>query len=54
MKSPAQQVFWKISGHYTFIMKAISGTCSTEGEITNFGREFKKDDLPSRLVLIYL
>ena len=54
MKSPAQQVFWKISRHYTFIMKAISGTCNTEGEITHFDSEFKKDDLPSRLVLIYL
>lgn len=45
MKSPAQQVFWKISRHYTFIMKAISGTCNTEGKITNFDNEFKTDDL---------
>ena len=54
MKSPAQKVFWKISRHYTFVMKAISGTCNTEGEITNFDNEFKKDNLLSRLVLTYI
>lgn len=45
MKSPAQQVLWKISRNYNFIMKAISGTCNTEGKITNFDNEFKTDDL---------
>lgn len=37
-----------------FIMKVISGICNIEGEIINFGCEFKKDDFFFRLVLIYL
>ena len=45
MKRTTRQVFWKISWHYTFIIKAISGTCNTKGKITNFDNEFKTDDL---------